>query len=90
MWYDLFDWYIYVVFIDELFAIWVWVEIVMVMIDVICVDEMLWFSICVDDGCEGVVLDLLCNCLRWYCSMVCGNWNVVVVYWVCWLGWLGW
>jgi len=52
----------------------------MAMADLIRADELSRISVCADDGCDGVVLDLSRNRSRRYCSTVCGNRNAVAAY----------
>ena len=52
----------------------------MAMIDVIRADEMSRLSVCADDECEGVVVDLSRNRSRRFCSTTCGNRNAVAAY----------
>ncbi|MBW0116689.1 CGNR zinc finger domain-containing protein [Pseudonocardia abyssalis] len=49
------------------------VETAMAMVDVIRADEMARLSICADDTCEGVVVDLSRNRSRRFCSTACTN-----------------
>ena len=49
-------------------------------LDVIRADEMSRFSVCADEDCEGVVLDLSRNRSRKFCSVACGNRNAVAAY----------
>ena len=56
------------------------VETAMAMIDVIRADELSRLSLCADDSCEGVVLDLSRNRSRRFCSTTCGNRNAVAAY----------
>lgn len=56
------------------------VETAMAMIDVIRADEMSRLSVCADEDCEGIVLDLSRNRSRRYCSTACGNRNAVAAY----------
>jgi len=56
------------------------VETAMSMIDVIRADEMSRLSVCDDDACEGIVLDLSKNRSRRYCSTACGNRAAVAAY----------
>ena len=56
------------------------VETAMAMIDVIRADEMSRLSVCADDDCRGVVLDLSRNRSRRFCSTTCGNRNAVAAY----------
>ena len=55
-------------------------ETAMAMVDVIRADELSRISVCADDGCGGVVLDLSRNRSRRYCSTACGNRNAVAAY----------
>ncbi|MFC4375774.1 CGNR zinc finger domain-containing protein [Nocardia halotolerans] len=56
------------------------VETAMAMIDVIRADDLSRLSVCADDVCEGLVLDLSRNRSRRYCSTACGNRNAVAAY----------
>ncbi|GEM29696.1 hypothetical protein NN3_07030 [Nocardia neocaledoniensis NBRC 108232] len=56
------------------------VETAMAMIDVIRADDMTRLSVCADDSCAGLVLDLSRNRSRRYCSTACGNRNAVAAY----------
>lgn len=56
------------------------VETAMAMLDVIRAGENSRFSVCEDDGCSGVVLDLSRNRSRRYCSTTCANRNAVAAY----------
>ncbi len=56
------------------------VETAMAMVDVIRGDELSRLSLCADDTCEGVVLDLSRNRSRRFCSTTCGNRNAVAAY----------
>lgn len=49
------------------------VETAMAMVDVIRADELGRLSICADDTCAGVVVDLSRNRSRRFCSTACGN-----------------
>ncbi|GAA3220509.1 CGNR zinc finger domain-containing protein [Pseudonocardia petroleophila] len=49
------------------------VETAMAMVDVIRADELGRLSICADDTCDGVVLDLSRNRSRRFCSTACTN-----------------
>ena len=55
-------------------------EAAMAMVDVIRADEMSRFSVCADDSCEALVIDLSRNRSRRYCSTTCGNRNAVAAY----------
>ena len=56
------------------------VETAMAMIDVIRADELGRLSVCADDTCDGLVLDLSRNRSRRYCSAACGNRLAVAAY----------
>lgn len=56
------------------------VETAMAMIDLIRADELSRLSLCADDTCDGIVLDLSRNRSRRYCSVACGNRNAVAAY----------
>ena len=56
------------------------VETAMAMVDVIRADEMSRLSVCADDTCGGLVLDLSRNRSRRYCSTACGNRIAVAAY----------
>ena len=77
---DDYDWHLHAVDYEDPLAERILVETVMAMIDVIRVDETSRLSVCADEGCEGVVLDLSRNRSRRYCSTACGNRNAVAAY----------
>ncbi|WP_062989816.1 CGNR zinc finger domain-containing protein [Nocardia anaemiae] len=56
------------------------VETAMAMIDLVRSDELSRLSLCADESCEGLVLDLSRNRSRRYCSTACGNRNAVAAY----------
>lgn len=74
------DWHLHAVGPDRPLAERIVVETAMAMIDVVRADEMSRFSICADDDCEGVVLDLSRNRSKRFCSVTCGNRNAVAAY----------
>jgi predicted RNA-binding Zn ribbon-like protein len=74
------DWHIHAVGADAPLATRIVVETAMAMVDVIRADEMARLSVCADDECEGVVLDLSRNRSRKFCSTACGNRNAVAAY----------
>ncbi|MDP2775978.1 MAG: CGNR zinc finger domain-containing protein [Nocardioides sp.] len=77
---DRFDWHLHAVSLDAPLATRIAVETAMAMIDVIRADDMSRLSLCADDGCNGVVLDLSRNRSRRFCSTSCGNRNAVAAY----------
>jgi predicted RNA-binding Zn ribbon-like protein len=74
------SWHIHAVSADRPLAIRIEVETAMAMIDVIRTDEMSRLGLCVDDVCQGVVLDLSRNRSRRFCSTTCGNRAAVAAY----------
>ncbi|WP_433622807.1 CGNR zinc finger domain-containing protein [Nocardia sp. CA-120079] len=56
------------------------VETAMAMIDLVRSDELSRLSLCADEDCAGLVLDLSRNRSRRYCSTACGNRNAVAAY----------
>lgn len=56
------------------------VETALAMIDVIRADELTRLSVCADDTCNGLVLDLSRNRSRRFCSTTCGNRVAVAAY----------
>lgn len=74
------DWHLHAVANDAPFAERIVVETAMAMIDVIRADEMSRLSVCADDTCEGIVLDLSRNRSKRFCSVTCGNRNAVAAY----------
>ena len=77
---DEYDWHLHAVDPNDPLPDRILVETVMAMIDVIRADETSRLSVCADDDCEGVVLDLSRNRSRRYCSTTCGNRNAVAAY----------
>jgi predicted RNA-binding Zn ribbon-like protein len=74
------DWHIHAVPQDAPLATRIAVETAMAMIDVVREDETSRFSVCADDDCEGLVLDLSRNRSKRFCSVACGNRNAVAAY----------
>lgn len=77
---DELDWHIHAERPGASLATQILVETAMGMIDVVRADEMGRLSICEDDACEGIVLDLSKNRSRRYCSTACGNRAAVAAY----------
>lgn len=77
---DGWDYHIHAIDDDAPFAARVAVESAMAMVDVVRTDEMGRLSICADDTCEGVVLDLSRNRSKRFCSVSCGNRVAVAAY----------
>jgi predicted RNA-binding Zn ribbon-like protein len=74
------DWHLHAVPDDAPLATRVVVETAMAMVDVIRADEMSRLSVCADDDCDGVVLDLSRNRSRRFCSTACTNRAAVAAY----------
>jgi predicted RNA-binding Zn ribbon-like protein len=74
------DWHIHAVPADAPLDRRIVVETAMAMVDVIRADETSRLSVCADDRCEGLVLDLSRNRSRRYCSTTCANRNAVAAY----------
>jgi predicted RNA-binding Zn ribbon-like protein len=74
------DWHIHAVPRDAPLDRRVVVESAMAMVDVIRADELSRLSLCADDGCDGLVLDLSRNRSRRFCSTTCANRNAVAAY----------
>jgi len=74
------DWHIHAVPRDAPLDRRVVVETAMAMVDVIRTDELSRLSLCADDRCGGLVLDLSRNRSRRFCSTTCANRNAVAAY----------
>ena len=74
------DWHIHAVPRDAPLDRRVVVETAMAMVDVIRTDELSRLSVCADDRCGGLVLDLSRNRSRRFCSTTCANRNAVAAY----------
>jgi predicted RNA-binding Zn ribbon-like protein len=77
---DELDWHIHAISADAPLHQRVIVETAMAMVDVIRTDELSRLSVCADDGCEGLVLDLSRNRSRRFCSTRCSNRNAAAAY----------
>ena len=74
------DWHIHAVPADAPLDRRVAVESAMAMVDVIRADELSRLSVCADDRCHGLVLDLSRNRSRRFCSTTCANRSAVAAY----------
>lgn len=74
------DWHLHAVDDDRPLAERSLIEIAMALIDVIRADEGSRISICADDDCEALALDLSRNRSKRYCSTTCANRNAVAAY----------
>ena len=77
---DSFDWHLHAVDPGAPLVTRIVVETAMAMVDVIRADEMSRLSVCADDGCGGIVLDLSRNRSRRFCSTTCTNRAAVAAY----------
>jgi predicted RNA-binding Zn ribbon-like protein len=77
---DHWDWHLHAVDPDAPLVTRITVETAMAMIDVIRADELSRLSLCSDESCDGVVLDLSRNRSKRFCSTTCGNRNAVAAY----------
>jgi predicted RNA-binding Zn ribbon-like protein len=75
-----YDWHIHAVPNDAPLAVRIQIEAAMGMVDVIRSDETSRLSVCSDDSCDDVVLDLSRNRRKRYCSTTCANRNAVAAY----------
>ena len=74
------DWHIHAVADDAPLATRIAVETAMAMSEVIRDDELSRLSVCADQDCDGLVLDLSRNRSKRFCSTACGNRNAVAAY----------
>ncbi|MFJ4167180.1 CGNR zinc finger domain-containing protein [Microbacterium sp. NPDC089698] len=74
------DWHLHAVADDHPLPERVIVETAMALIDVIRAEEGSRISVCADDTCEALALDLSRNRSKRYCSTVCANRNAVAAY----------
>lgn len=74
------DWHIHAAPADAPLDRRIVVESAMAMVDVIRADELSRLSVCADDRCGGLVLDLSRNRSRRFCTTTCANRNAVAAY----------
>jgi predicted RNA-binding Zn ribbon-like protein len=77
---DGWDYHLHAVDAGAPFADRIAVETAMAMVDLIRADELSRLSVCADETCGGLVLDLSRNRSRRYCSAACGNRIAVAAY----------
>ena len=77
---DAFDYHLHAIDRSAPLADRIAVETAMAMVDVLRADERSRLSVCADETCDGVVLDLSRNRSRRYCSAACGNRVAVAAY----------
>lgn len=74
------DWHLHAVADDHPLPERILVETAMALIDVIRAEEGSRITVCADDSCEAIALDLSRNRSKRYCSTVCANRNAVAAY----------
>lgn len=74
------DWHLHAVADEHPLAERVLIETAMSLIDVIRADEGSRISVCDDDTCQALALDLSRNRSKRYCSATCANRNAVAAY----------
>lgn len=74
------DWHLHAVADDRPLAERILAETAMALIDVVRAEEGSRISVCADEDCSGVALDLSRNRSRRYCSTTCANRNAVAAY----------
>lgn len=77
---DELDWHIHAISAQAPLSDRVIVETAMAMVDIIRADELSRLSVCADDGCDGLVLDLSRNRSRRFCSARCSNRSAAAAY----------
>ena len=74
------DWHVHAIADDAALHRRLAVETAMAMIDLIRADELSRLSLCADQRCDGLVLDLSRNRARRFCSARCANRNAAAAY----------
>ncbi|MBQ0928522.1 CGNR zinc finger domain-containing protein [Saccharopolyspora endophytica] len=74
------DWHLHAIDTDAPLSRRVIVEVAMAMVDVVRLDELSRLSLCADQNCRGVVIDLTRNRSRRFCTTACANRNAVAAY----------
>lgn len=74
------DWHLHAVASDRPLAERVLIETAMALIDVIRADEGSRITVCTDEACDKLALDLSRNRSKRYCSTTCANRNAVAAY----------
>lgn len=77
---DGWDYHLHAIDRDAPFDRRIVVETAMAMVDVVRADELSRFSVCADENCAGIVLDLSRNRSKRFCSVACGNRVAVAAY----------
>lgn len=74
------DWHLHAIADDSPLADRILVETAMALVDVIRADEGSRISVCADENCQALALDLSRNRSKRYCSTTCANRNAVAAY----------
>ncbi|MFB8188336.1 CGNR zinc finger domain-containing protein [Microbacterium sp. NPDC055988] len=74
------DWHLHAVADDHPLDERILIETAMALIDVIRADEGSRLTVCDDESCEAIALDLSRNRSKRYCSTTCANRNAVAAY----------
>lgn len=74
------DWHLHAVADEQPLAERILIETAMALIDVIRADEGSRLTVCEDDTCQSIALDLSRNRSKRYCSTTCANRNAVAAY----------
>lgn len=74
------DWHLHAVADERPLAERILIETAMALIDVIRANEGSRLSVCADDTCQAIALDLSRNRSKRYCSTTCANRNAVAAY----------
>jgi predicted RNA-binding Zn ribbon-like protein len=77
---DGWDYHLHAIDVDAPLADRIAVETAMAMVEVIRADEMSRLSVCAEQTCNGLVIDLSRNRSRRFCSAACGNRVAVAAY----------
>jgi predicted RNA-binding Zn ribbon-like protein len=73
-------WHVHAVSDDAPLPTRIGVETAMAMVDVVRAGELSRLSVCADEDCDGVVLDLSRNRSKMFCSTACSNRAAVAAY----------
>jgi predicted RNA-binding Zn ribbon-like protein len=74
------DWHLHAVADEHPLAERILIETAMAVIDVVRADEGSRLTVCADDTCQAIALDLSRNRSKRYCSTTCANRNAVAAY----------
>lgn len=74
------DWHLHAIADESPLADRILVETAMALVDVIRTDEGSRISVCADETCQALALDLSRNRSKRYCSTTCANRNAVAAY----------